>query len=135
MQPTSQKPHLEVVGAIIVRDGLILCAQRGAGSMTGFWEFPGGKVEPDESARDALVREIAEELGCTITVGNEVATTTHEGDVVTVTLTTYYCVLASGEPSPLEHAELRWLSPARLQDLPWAPADLPAVRRVQADHA
>jgi 8-oxo-dGTP diphosphatase len=133
MQP--EKPHLEVVGAVIVRDGLVLCAQRGSGPMAGLWEFPGGKVEPDEPARDALVREIAEELGCTIAVANEVATTRHEGDAVAITLTTYYCVLLAGEPEPLEHAELRWLSPGRLPDLTWAPADLPAVRRVQADHA
>ena len=55
--------QINVVGAVIVRDGLILCAQRGpAGSLGGMWEFPGGKIEPGESPRDALVREIQEEL-------------------------------------------------------------------------
>ncbi len=130
-----QKPHHQVVGAVILRDGEVLCAQRDAGALKGMWEFPGGKVEPGETARDALAREIEEELGCTIRIGNEVAVTTHEADTMVITLTTYYCLLLEGEPDPLEHAELRWVSPARLQELPWAPADLPAVLRIQADHA
>lgn len=130
-----QKPHHQVVGAVILRDGEVLCAQRDAGALKGMWEFPGGKVEPGETARDALAREIEEELGCAIRIGNEVAVTTHEADTMVITLTTYYCLLLDGEPDPLEHAELRWVSPARLQELPWAPADLPAVLRIQADHA
>lgn len=135
MQPPQEKPHYEVVGAVILRDGLVLCAQRGEGSLAGLWEFPGGKVEPGEDAREALAREIAEELGCEVTIGNQVAVTTHEADTMVITLTTYYCLLASGDPEALEHADLRWVSPGRLQDLPWAPADLPAVLRIQADHA
>ncbi len=68
--------QIDVVGAVIVNDGLVLCAQRGPhGTLAGLWEFPGGKIEPDETARDALEREIAEELGCDVEVGNEVTTT------------------------------------------------------------
>ncbi|HSX66172.1 (deoxy)nucleoside triphosphate pyrophosphohydrolase [Nocardioides sp.] len=136
MQPApAEKPRIEVVGAVILRDGLVLCAQRSTGALAGMWEFPGGKVEPGETARDALAREIEEELGCAIRIGNQVAVTTHEAATMVITLTTYYCLLLDGEPDPLEHAELRWVSPARMQELPWAPADLPAVRRIQADHA
>ena len=69
--------QINVVGAVIVRDGLILCAQRGpGGNLAGMWEFPGGKIEPGESPRDALVREIDEELRCEVVVGDEVTTTT-----------------------------------------------------------
>ena len=124
---------VDVVGAVVVRDGRILCARRGLDAeLGGMWEFPGGKVEPGESPRDALVREITEELGCRVRVGEELTTTTYEYEFATVTLTTYWCDLESGEPAPTEHAELRWLGPADLDQLPWAPADLPSVEILQS---
>ncbi|NLJ55328.1 MAG: (deoxy)nucleoside triphosphate pyrophosphohydrolase [Intrasporangiaceae bacterium] len=125
-------PEIAVVGAVIVRDGLILCARRaGTGPMAGLWEFPGGKVEPDESPVEALVREIDEELGCSIAVGEEVTTTTYAYDFATITLTTYWSELIAGDPDPTEHAEIRWLSPADLHTLEWAPADIPAIEIIQ----
>jgi 8-oxo-dGTP diphosphatase len=127
---------IEVVGAVIVHDGLVLCAQRGPhGALAGLWEFPGGKVEPDETAQGALEREIAEELGCVVEVGDEVTTTSHEYDFGVVTLTTFWCRLVEGTPDPTEHARIRWLAPAELDSLSWAPADLPAVVLVQAQLA
>lgn len=120
---------IDVVGAVIVRDGRVLCARRGPDAeLGGMWEFPGGKVEPGESPRDALVREIAEELGCRISIGEEVTTSTHAYDFAHIALTTYWCDLASGEPVPSEHAELRWLASNELDRLTWAPADLPTVQ-------
>lgn len=98
----------------------------------GAWEFPGGKIEPGETSRGALVREIAEELRCEVRVGAEVTTTTHAYDFAVVRLTTFWCDLVAGEPAPAEHAELRWLAPAALDELDWAPADVPSVRAVQA---
>lgn len=126
--------HIDVVGAVIVRDGLVLCAQRGPGGETGgLWEFPGGKIEPGEVPRDALAREIVEELGCHVLVGDEVATTTHEYDFGIVTLTTFYCELIDGTPAATEHGALIWLAPADLDSLEWAPADVPAVARIRSD--
>lgn len=123
--------EIDVVGAVIVRDGLVLCAQRGPGGpLAGLWEFPGGKVEPGESPRDALRREIQEELGCRVHVGAEVTTTTHVYDFGEVRLTTYRCELVDGTPRLTEHAALIWLTPAELERLAWAPADVPAVRLV-----
>ena len=124
--------HIQVVGAVIVRDGLVLCTQRGSGALAGKWEFPGGKIEDGEAARDALQREIREELLCEVAVGDEVVTTTHEDDGVTVTLTTFYCALLSEGPRLTEHADARWLPADRLDELEWAPADVPAVMKVQA---
>ncbi|WP_430868734.1 (deoxy)nucleoside triphosphate pyrophosphohydrolase [Demequina aurantiaca] len=122
---------IEVVGAVIVRDGKVLCAQRGAeSSLAGLWEFPGGKVEPGETARDALVREITEELQCVVSVGSELETTSYDYDFGTVILTTFFCELVSGAPRFTEHADVRWLPPADLPALDWAPADLPAVARI-----
>jgi 8-oxo-dGTP diphosphatase len=129
----SPKRRVAVVGAVLQRDGLILAARRGAGmTQSGLWEFPGGKVEPDETPADALRREIAEELGCTVDVGAHVATCEHENGSGVVILDTYRCTLVAGEPRALEHAEIRWLTPEQLADLPWSPADLPTVRRLLA---
>ena len=119
---------VEVVGAVIVRDGRILCAQRGnAGALPGKWEFPGGKIEQGESPHDALVRELAEELLCKVTVGDLVTTTVHEYDFATISLTTFMCDLLAGEPVLTEHQAVVWLDPSALHSLDWAPADLPAV--------
>ena len=122
------KRTIDVVGAVIVRDGLVYCVQRGpSGSLPGMWEFPGGKVEPGEDEVTALTREIREELLCEVKVGQKVATTSHDYEFGTVRLTTYYCALIADEPSLTEHAAELWLQPDQLTDLPWAPADVPAV--------
>ena len=121
---------LDVVGAVVVRSGLVLCAQRGSGPLAGLWEFPGGKVEGDEAPPAALAREIREELGCGVEVGNLVTTTFHAYDHIVVRLSTYLCTLAVGEPHPTEHTALRWLTRDELPALTWAPADVPTVRMI-----
>lgn len=118
---------IPVVGAVIERDGRVLCARRRSGEFAGSWEFPGGKVEPREDPRAALVREISEELGCRIRVGAPITTSVHAASRATISLTTYRCAIESGEPEPIEHAELRWLPPSRLAELTWAPADVATV--------
>jgi 8-oxo-dGTP diphosphatase len=127
---------IHVVGAVIVRDGFVLCAQRGEqGSLPGLWEFPGGKIEEEESATAALEREIAEELGCVVKVEEQITTTSHQYEFGNVSLTTFYCRLISGSPTTKEHASIRWLSPADLTTIDWAPADIPTVHHIQADFA
>lgn len=129
-EPDAGRPGggLTVVGAVIVHDGLVLCAQRDTGALAGLWEFPGGKVEDGESQSDALAREIEEELGCRIRVGAPVITVRHAYDFATVTLTTYRCELLAGTPAATEHRELRWLPPSELGGLEWAPLDIATVR-------
>lgn len=130
------KKQINVVGAVIIKDDLVLCAQRGPhGALSGMWEFPGGKIEPGETPRDALIREIDEELNCKVLVGDEVTSTRYEYDFGTVTLTTFYCELIDGTPALTEHAEVRWLAPNDLDQLDWAPADIPAVDLIQQDRA
>jgi len=125
--------QINVVGAVIVKDGRVLCAQRGpSGSLAGMWEFPGGKIEQGETPREALEREIDEELRCTVIVGEELTTTTHGYDFGVVTLTTFYCELVDGTPELTEHAAIRWLEPEALLSLEWAPADVPAVQLLVA---
>lgn len=126
------KKSIEVVGAVIVSSGEVLCAQRGPnGPLSGLWEFPGGKVEAGESRRQALAREITEELDCGIEVGDRITTTRHDYDFAVITLTTFWCVLTRGMPAQSEHSALLWVPPEELASLDWAPADVPAVDLVR----
>lgn len=130
------KKHINVVGAVILRDGFVLCAQRGAASaLPGLWEFPGGKIETGESPRGALAREIEEELHCRVSVGDEVTSTVHDYDFGVVELTTFCCELIEGAPVLSEHQAVVWLPPADLKTLDWAPADIPAVDLTQQKFA
>lgn len=134
-QNTQQTPRkiINVVGAAIVKDGKVLCAQRGEGrSLAGFWEFPGGKIEPHETARQALHREIEEELLCEVEVADEVCTSSYDYDFSTVVLTSFVCHLLSGTPRLTEHHEIRWVEPSAMPDLDWAPADREAVRLISS---
>jgi len=128
----NERRWIPVVGAAIIVDGRVLGARRGATqALAGLWEFPGGKIELGETPEYALRREIAEELGCAVEIGDVIETTVHEYDFATVELTTFYSSLVSGEPVAAEHSEICWLDPAHLLDLEWAPADLPTVRKLQ----
>lgn len=123
--------QIDVVGAVLVRAGNVLAAQRGPSmALAGYWEFPGGKIEPGESPQQALQRELREELLCDATVGDHVKTTSYKYDFGIVTLTTYFATLDAGEPQATEHAELRWIPVAELRSVEWAPADIPAVERI-----
>ena len=83
------KKVINVVGAIIYSEGKILCAQRSENmSLPLMWEFPGGKIEPEESEKEALIREIQEEMKCDLVVGDKVTTTEHEYEFGIVRLTT-----------------------------------------------
>ena len=122
-----------VVGAAIVRDGRVLAARRTSpAAAAGRWEFPGGKVEPGETPDAALVREIAEELGCPIVVIGWLAGSAPIGDthVLTVALATLDGVDA--DPVPHEHDEVRWLAADELDTVDWLEPDrpfLPELRR------
>ncbi|MCB9673151.1 MAG: (deoxy)nucleoside triphosphate pyrophosphohydrolase [Alphaproteobacteria bacterium] len=116
---------IRVVGAAIVRDGAVLAALRGPSmSAPGLWELPGGKVEPGESDREGLARELREELGVDVVVGEHLGTGSHGR----VELHVYVATLVSGEPVAREHAELRWVGPDALGTLGWAPADRPVLK-------
>ncbi len=126
--------RIAVVGAVLVRDGRILAAQRGEGmSLAGRWEFPGGKIEPGETPQETLRREIVEELGCRIEIGELVARTEHAYDFGLVDLSTYWCRLIDGEPALTEHAAIVWADAEELAALEWAPADVEAVETILAE--
>ncbi|MFT9849492.1 (deoxy)nucleoside triphosphate pyrophosphohydrolase [Aneurinibacillus sp. REN35] len=125
---------IDVVGAVIVGEkGKILCALRSQDmSLPGMWEFPGGKIEAGETAESALTREITEELGIEIEVGELIADITHEYSNIIVRLLTYYAVMVDKNAvlRPTEHEQLEWVEPGRLKELKWAPADIPTVEKI-----
>jgi 8-oxo-dGTP diphosphatase len=90
-------------------------------------------AEFDESPEQALIRELEEELLCSAEIHEHIETTEHEYDFGVIILTTYYCSLIGGEPNLTEHSEIRWVEAAELDQLEWAPADIPAVERVMKD--
>ena len=124
-------PVLQVVCALIEDDqGRLLLAQRPAGKhLAGLWEFPGGKIEPGESPQEALVREIAEELGCVAIPGGALAPVTHAYEKLTVRLIPFRARFADAgaRPEAREHAALRWVTRAEIAKMPMPAADEPIV--------
>lgn len=123
---------IRVVAGVLIRDGRVLAAKRAAGTReAGLWEFPGGKLEHGEDDATALVRELREELGVTVLVGAAVGVSEHAYAHGTIRLVALACTLVDGEPAALDHAELRWLAPAALGTVEWAPADVPFLETVR----
>ncbi|WP_203340181.1 (deoxy)nucleoside triphosphate pyrophosphohydrolase [Planococcus beijingensis] len=126
------KKNIRVVGAVIIDGDKILCAQRGMEkSLPGLWEFPGGKIEETETPQSALQREIQEEMHCQVEIGEQVEHTVYEYDFGIVHLTTFYCQLIEGTPVLTEHIEIQWLKADELDQLEWAPADIPAIEKLK----
>jgi len=125
--------HYDVVAAIIVSDGKFLCLQRGKTKFnyTSYkWEFPGGKVEKNETEEDAIKREILEEMDLPISVERHIVTIEHEYSDFSITLSTYLCHPTVSEFQLKEHQAFRWESLSKLNELDWAAADEKVVRYV-----
>jgi 8-oxo-dGTP diphosphatase len=115
-----------VVGVAIVHDGRVLAARRSyPADVAGRWEFPGGKVDDGETADEALVREVAEELGCVVAVTDWLEPEVRIRDGLALRVAT--AALVDREPVPRhgEHDAVRWLRPDELEDVDWLPADRP----------
>ena len=132
---------IQVVAAVIERDGKVLCVQRGSHKFSYIhqkWEFPGGKVEGTESDEDALQREIYEELELSIQVESHIKTVTHQYPDFCIEMAAYRCRIR-GESSSVEvrlkeHLASQWLSPceSKFDQLDWAAADLPIILALKA---
>lgn len=126
------KKIIKVAAAIIIQDHKVFSAQRGRErSLAHLWEFPGGKIEENESPRQALIREIQEELLIEVDVASKAFDKVrHDYDFGRVELTTFICQLKSETPQLTEHVDYKWLSVDQLLELDWAPADIPTVKKL-----
>lgn len=126
------KKQIKVAAAIIENDkNEILCALRSPDmAMSNHWEFPGGKFEAGEGCKEAVEREIREELSCIIQFQSIFNENTYEYEQFIVELITAKCTLISGIPTANEHSKLIWLKRENLKSLIWAPADLAAVEQL-----
>lgn len=125
---------IEVVAAVICKDGKIFATQRGYGEWKDWWEFPGGKVEAGETNMDALKREIREELDTEINVGRLLTTVEYDYPSFHLTMHCYLCTLLTEELILNEHEAACWLSPDELESVNWLPADLqllPKLRQLE----
>ena len=114
---------IEVVAAIIIRDGKIFATQRGYGEWKGWWEFPGGKIEPGECPQEALVREIREELDAEIEVGELLETVEWDYPDFHLKMHCFICSLVSESVHLNEHEAAAWLTRETLRSVKWLPAD------------
>jgi len=130
---TAQLP-VAVCAAVIEHQGKILLTRRPAGKkMGGFWEFPGGKIDPGESPHAALIREIREELDIRISVGPILETVYHQYHWGTVLILAYRCYWLDGTIRHLEVADHRWLVAKEFSAYPILPADQPILDRLLSD--
>lgn len=122
---------IEVVAAVIIKDGKVFATKRGKGDFEGGWEFPGGKIEDGETKEEALKREIHEELETDIEIKEFLTTTTYDYPEFTVILSFYLCSLEDGEIKLNVHSEKKWLSKDELDSVSWLPADTEIVERLK----
>ena len=127
-----QKPCIDVVGGVIHNsNGRILACQRSvSGVMGGYWEFPGGKVERGESLRDALIREICEELNHESNVGDLLGTIKHDYGSMIVNISFFSCRTEEKEFISTAHDECRWVSEDEAKSLDWLPADIDFINQL-----
>lgn len=115
---------------MIMKEGKVFATQRGYGEFKDGWEFPGGKVEAEESPEEALRREIREELEVEVNVGDLIDTIEYDYPVFHLSMKCYACTIAGGSPHLLEHEAARWLSADQLDSVAWLPADITLIPKI-----
>ncbi len=131
LKPKPDVPHYIVTAAVILREGQVLLAKRPSkGLLGGMWEFPGGKIEQDETLEQCLTREIREELDVMVQVGQPFGVYQHAYTHFRITLHAFFCRLIEGDPKPVEAAELAWVNPSDLQNYPMGKVDRQIAQRL-----
>ena len=126
---------VDVVAALIWDNDKFMICQRPENKARGLlWEFVGGKVEPNETKEQALIRESQEELDITLEVGKVFLDVVHEYPDITVHLTLFNAVISEGEPKLLEHNDLRWITPKEIPQYDFCPADEEILERILEEY-
>ena len=124
---------IEVVAAIIINSKQVLCVRRPHSKheyISEMYEFPGGKVEDAETEREALTREIHEELSLSVEVGEKYMTVDHDYPDFSISMHAYFCVCESRDITLHEHIDYKWLDIGDMKQLEWAAADFPIVDKL-----
>lgn len=121
---------INVVAAVIMKEGKVFATQRGYGEFKDGWEFPGGKVEVGESPEEALRREIREELEVEVNVDELIDAIEYDYPAFHLSMKCYACTIAGGSPHLLEHEAARWLSADQLDSVAWLPADITLIPKI-----
>ena len=124
------RKRLEVAAAIILDGEKIFATQRGYGEFKGGWEFPGGKIEQDETPEQALKREIREELDTEIEVGELFDTVEYDYPTFHLTMHCFFCTVKSGGLVLKEHEAAKWLTRDTLNSVDWLPADKGLIEKL-----
>ena len=124
---------IEVVAAIIIRDGRVFATERGYGQWQGWWEFPGGKMEPGESPEEALKREIREELNAEIAVGELMETVEWDYPEFHLRMHCFICTLLSDSLHLNEHRDAAWLTGETMDSVKWLPADEGLILKIKKE--
>jgi 8-oxo-dGTP diphosphatase len=128
--------RLLVVAALVRQEGRILLSQRRPDqSLPLCWEFPGGKVEPGEAPEAALIREVAEELGCQVRVGKIFEVVFHAYETFDLYMLVYEAEITAGTPSACQVAAVDWFTPQEIPALELPPADYPLARRLAGEQS
>jgi 8-oxo-dGTP diphosphatase len=122
----------KVTAAILMKDGRVLIAKRQAGKrLANFWEFPGGKIENGETPEECLKREMKEEFGIEVSVGQFFGESIYHYEYGSIQLLGYWTTWISGEICPKVHDEVRWVPPEQFDEYIFTPADIPFARKIQ----
>ncbi|GAB4433166.1 MAG: A/G-specific adenine glycosylase [Cyanobacteria bacterium J069] len=129
--------HKQIGVAVIWNEqgDILIDRRKPEGLLGGLWEFPGGKIEPGETVEDCIRREIQEELGIEIEVGDRLITIDHAYTHFRVTLNVYHCRYLSGDPQPIECDEVRWVTVAELDQFPFPKANLQIIEAIRSAKA
>lgn len=125
------KKQIKVVAAIIRKENMVFATQRGYGNYKGWWEFPGGKIESGETPREALIREIQEELNTKIAVDQFLTTVEYDYPEFHLSMDCFWCHIEEGELELLEHEAAKWLPCDNLRQVDWLPADVLVIEEIE----
>lgn len=122
--------YINVVAGVIYDGDKILITKRSGGEFDGMWEFPGGKIESGETHREALERELMEELSIGASMEQYLMTLTHQYETFHLTMHLYWTKIVSGTITLNEHSDFKWISKEELDGVNWVPADVVVVERI-----